>query len=118
MISAIADAVRWTWSGGYNIVSGPLADITLLGLFGIAYRRLNCHVTGCRHIGLHHVAGTGYVTCRRHHPTISAGPVTVDQVHHAHRKANEPTSLHFDARPLLHTTRVHGPRTTRPGAPQ
>jgi hypothetical protein len=85
------NAGRWTWHDpdGYNFISGPLADITLLGGAYAILRRHNCHVKGCPRIGRHPVDGTSYVVCRKHHP---AGKPTAEQVyaaHAAHRHALE-----------------------------
>jgi hypothetical protein len=67
------NAGRWPWhdQDGYNFISGPLADITLLGGVYAIVRRHNCHVKGCWRLGRHQVAGTTYVVCRKHHPDDS-----------------------------------------------
>jgi hypothetical protein len=69
-LSWLWEALRWTWHDpdGYNIVSGPLADITLLGGAYAILRRHNCAVKGCWRIGRHPVAGTDHIVCRKHHP--------------------------------------------------
>jgi hypothetical protein len=81
------NAGRWTWHDpdGYNFISGPLADITLLGGAYAILRRHNCHVKGCPRIGRHPVAGTTYVVCRRHHPDESPTAEQVVAAHTAHR---------------------------------
>jgi hypothetical protein len=74
VISSVADwiynAGRWTWHDpdGYNFISGPLADITLLGGGYAVARHHNCHVKGCWRIGRAQVPGTSYIVCRKHHP--------------------------------------------------
>jgi hypothetical protein len=64
------NAARWTWhdADGYNFISGPLADITLLGGAYAILRRHNCHVGGCWRIGRAQVSGTQYIVCGKHHP--------------------------------------------------
>lgn len=71
-----------TW---YNWWSGIVGDFGLLGIFALGYKKLNCHVDGCRRIGLHHVGQ--YTVCRRHHPDT---PKRVTMVHiiKAHKKEN------------------------------
>ncbi len=66
----VYNAARWTWhdADGYNFISGPLADITLLGGAYAIARRHNCHVKGCWRIARAVVPGTGYIVCRKHHP--------------------------------------------------
>lgn len=74
VISSLADwiynAGRWTWhdADGYNFISGPLADITLLGGGYAVARHHNCHVKGCWRIARAQVPGTNYIVCRKHHP--------------------------------------------------
>jgi hypothetical protein len=72
----------------YLFYSGLGSDLTefgiLLALFQW-YRKSQCHVTGCHKLGLHHVEGTPFVTCRRHHPDEA---LTAEHVKAAHRKAN------------------------------
>ena len=79
-------AGRWTWHDpdGYNFISGPLADITLLGGVYAILRRHNCHVQGCWRIGRHRVAGTDYVVCRKHHPDPAPSADHVLAEHAAH----------------------------------
>jgi hypothetical protein len=86
VISSVAswvfNALRWTWHdpNGYNIVSGPLADITLLGGAYAIARHHNCHVKGCWRVGRAKVPGTEYIVCRSHHPqdTPTAEKVLAD----------------------------------------
>lgn len=68
-MNAIYEALRWTWHDpdGYNLLSGPVADLTMLSAIGIAFKHFNCHVTGCRRWG-HVVHGTSYRACNHHHP--------------------------------------------------
>jgi hypothetical protein len=82
-------AARWTWhdSDGYNFISGPLADIALLGGVYAIIRRHNCHVKGCWRLGRHQVAGTTYVVCRSHHPDESPSADHVLSAAAAHRTA-------------------------------
>lgn len=82
-------AARWTWHDpdGYNFISGPLADITLLGGAYAILRRHNCHVKGCPRIGRHPVDGTGYVVCRKHHPDESPSAEQVLAAHAEHKRA-------------------------------
>jgi hypothetical protein len=78
----VFNALRWTWHdpNGYNIVSGPLADITLLGGAYAIARHHNCHVRGCWRVGRAKVPGTEYIVCRAHHPheTPTAEKVLAD----------------------------------------
>lgn len=94
MISAtvfdwLYNAARWPWHDpdGYNFISGPLADITLLGAAYAIVRRHNCHVKGCLRLGRHQVAGTTYVVCRKHHPDDSPSADDVLAAAAAHKHA-------------------------------
>ena len=51
VLANLHDFIHWSTHGGYNFVSGPLADITLLTAFiaslTIFWRKHNCHVHRC-----------------------------------------------------------------------
>jgi len=81
----VYNAGRWTWHDpdGYNFISGPLADITLLGGAYAIARRHNCHVKGCWRIARAIVPGTGYVVCRKHHPHDAPSAEKVLEAHNA-----------------------------------
>lgn len=65
----------------YNFWSGAGSDISELaivaGLVGL-YRRHNCHTRNCLRIGRYPVAGTPFITCRKHHPHIDVVPTAQD----------------------------------------
>jgi hypothetical protein len=84
-------AARWTWHDpdGYNFISGPLADITLLGGAYAILRHHNCHVKGCWRVGRHPVDGTAYVVCRKHHPEKSPTAEQVRTAHTEHKRMLE-----------------------------
>jgi hypothetical protein len=64
--------IHWPTQGGYNFVSGPLADITLVTAFaGTLYlflRRHNCHVHRCWRLAWHPHPDHGHPVCKKHHP--------------------------------------------------
>jgi hypothetical protein len=64
------------------------SDLAEFAIFAIVWRKINCHAKGCYRIGLHHVAGTHYITCRKHHPVhAGARPATAEHIAQAHDKA-------------------------------
>ena len=77
-------ALTFTWHdpSAYNFISGPLADMTLLGGAYAIFRHHNCHVKHCWRVGRRAVEGTTYVVCHRHHP-VGQAP-TAEQVHAEH----------------------------------
>jgi hypothetical protein len=79
------NAARWTWHDpdGYNFISGPLADVTLLGGAYAIYRHHNCHVKGCWRVGRIKVLGTPHIVCRKHHPHDKPTAQQVLDDHHA-----------------------------------
>jgi hypothetical protein len=81
----VYNAARWTWhdADGYNFISGPLADITLLGGGYAVARRHNCHVKGCLRIARAQVPGTGYIVCRKHHPHDAPTAEKIIDAHNA-----------------------------------
>lgn len=68
----------------YLFWSGFFGDLPIIVATVFLYRRFNCHVTGCRRLGVHHVRGTPYIVCRRHHPDDR---LTVEHVHDLHQEA-------------------------------
>jgi hypothetical protein len=64
--------IHWPTHGGYNFVSGPLADITLITAFaGTLYlwlRKHNCHVHRCWRLQWHPHPDHGHPVCKKHHP--------------------------------------------------
>lgn len=85
--------LTFTWHDpfGYNFISGPLADITLLGGAYAILRRHNCHARGCLRIGRHPVDGTSYLVCRKHHPDDSPTAQEIHAAHAAFRHEKEET---------------------------
>jgi hypothetical protein len=63
---------HWSTHGGYNFVSGPLADITLatgfVSFLWLFLRRHNCHVHGCWRMEWHTHPENGHPVCKHHHP--------------------------------------------------
>jgi hypothetical protein len=64
--------LHWPDNGGYNFVSGPLADITLgtafLGWLVLFWRKHNCHVHRCWRLEWHPHPVHGHPVCKKHHP--------------------------------------------------
>jgi hypothetical protein len=79
---AESGSVYGFWSG----FGGSVPDFLILGSIAGYLLHRNCHVQRCWRLGRHHVEGTPYVTCRRHHPAIS-GPVTAEAVASAHARS-------------------------------
>lgn len=83
------------WSGiGSDI--GELSIVVSIIFTAVAVRRFlhahfRCHTDGCRKLGFHHVAGTPYRTCWRHHPVLSSyerATVPLEHIHRAHKEAS------------------------------
>ena len=72
MLASLHTVIHWPDNGGYNFVSGPLADITLAtgfaGWIFVFLRKHNCHVKGCWRLEWHTDPDTGHPMCRHHHP--------------------------------------------------
>lgn len=71
----------------YLFWSGIVGDLALFGTLIVLLRRLNCHTSGCWRIGIHHVVGTPYVTCRHHHPCVPDGKITAEHIAQVHKGA-------------------------------
>jgi hypothetical protein len=70
----------------YGFWSGFGSDLMELALIGYIWQALNCHASRCYRLGLHHVQGTPYRVCRKHHPVLK-GKVSWELIHLAHHKA-------------------------------
>ena len=75
MVPPVADLhslIHWPTHGGYNFISGPLADITLVTAFVstlyLWLRSHNCHVHGCWRLQWHTHPDHGHPVCKKHHP--------------------------------------------------
>jgi len=57
VLASLHSALHWPTHGGYNFVSGPLADITLatafVGWLYLFLRKHNCHVHRCPRLAWH-----------------------------------------------------------------
>lgn len=73
----------------YGFWSGFGSDLMEFAILGTIFHKFNCHAKGCWRIGLHHVEGTPYVVCRKHHPVVDGQKPTHHQIYLAHRKANK-----------------------------
>jgi hypothetical protein len=72
VIASLHSIVHWPVDGGYNFVSGPLADITLatafVGWLYLFLRHHNCHVDRCPRLAWHPHPVNGHPVCKKHHP--------------------------------------------------
>lgn len=79
--------ISWTWGGktpgqgaGYAIFSGPLPDVTMLGIAGAFYRKHACHTQRCWRLSWKAFVDSGghtHALCKKHHPH---DPPTAEQV--------------------------------------
>ncbi|MES1247190.1 MAG: hypothetical protein ABUS54_05910 [Actinomycetota bacterium] len=72
MLLGLPHWFHWADHGGYNFVSGPLADISLLTAFVgwslLFLHKHNCHVHRCWRLAWHPHPDHGHPVCKRHHP--------------------------------------------------
>jgi hypothetical protein len=72
MLASLHEVIHWPTHGGYNFISGPLADITLATAFlswmYLWLRKHNCHVNGCVRLAWHPHPDHGHPVCKKHHP--------------------------------------------------
>jgi hypothetical protein len=75
---------RW-----YLFWGGFGSCLSELAILGLVWKKINCHAKGCYRVGLHHVDGTPYITCGKHHPTHpGSGPATAEEIADAHAMAH------------------------------
>lgn len=88
----------WNWlltvtgtTGGtywYNWWSGFGSCLTEFAIIAFVWKKVNCHAAGCYRVGLHRVAGTHYITCRKHHPEHDgSSKATAAEIKRAHEVA-------------------------------
>jgi hypothetical protein len=73
----------------WNLFWGGFGScLTEFAIVAVVWRKVNCHAKGCYRVGLHHVDGTPYITCKKHHPVHpGAGALTAEQIAQAHQAA-------------------------------
>lgn len=72
IVGSFGHILHWSTKGGYNFVSGPLADITLftaaVSFIYLHLRKHNCHVNRCMRLAWHPHPEHGHPVCKKHHP--------------------------------------------------
>jgi hypothetical protein len=77
------------WSGfGSDIGEYAILVGLTAGLYH-SFRRHNCHERGCWRIGLHHVEGTPFIACRKHHPVLQGRKPAKGHMAEAYARAQE-----------------------------
>ena len=74
LLHHLYNALAWTWGGyrfrsgdaGYNIMSGPLPDLTLVAGVLAILRTHYCFVPGCHSFRAHPHPEHGHPVCPRH----------------------------------------------------
>lgn len=82
MITWLYHGLSWTWGGyrfrssaaGYNIFSGDVGDITLVGGAWLILKKHNCHAHRCWRLSWH-PDEDGHPVCKVHHPDHPAKPL-------------------------------------------
>jgi hypothetical protein len=98
MVFALFFSQPEVFSGSWVELVGTISLVTLL--FG-AYRRFECHVSGCHRIG--RFPHGHYKLCHVHHPQVpDDGKITAERVKalHVNDSAASPTPTPRSARPL------------------
>ena len=94
MINDLLTLFGLTAGSRWNLFWGGIGScLSEFAILGIVWHKLNCHAKGCYRIGLHHVEGTPYITCRRHHPVHPGSrAATAEEIARAHAAATQPAS--------------------------
>jgi len=94
MINDLLTLFGLTAGSRWNLFWGGIGScLSEFAILGIVWHKLNCHARGCYRIGLHHVEGTPYITCRKHHPVHPGSrSATSEQIAQAHAAAIQATS--------------------------
>jgi hypothetical protein len=88
-------AAQWTWTDpeGYNVFSGPLADITILTALGVFLYHRNCHVKGCWRLAWKNYvdpSGHTHALCKKHHPHDPPTAATIQAAADQEAAASQP----------------------------
>jgi hypothetical protein len=78
---------HWFWnpSGHWVIFWGGFGScLGYVSVLLLGYRKLNCHSKRCFRIGLHHVADTPYIVCKKHHPHVPSHGATAEHINEHH----------------------------------
>ena len=67
--------------GPYLFWSGFAGDLGILAGVIAFYRHFECNVQGCHWPGRHHVHGTQFKTCLKHHPTKGNTAASIQIAH-------------------------------------
>jgi hypothetical protein len=71
-----ADDTAGTWYGFWSGFAGCIPEFAV---FGLVWRRVNCHAKGCWRVGLHRL--DRFHVCRKHHPDHDGSkPYTAQQI--------------------------------------
>jgi hypothetical protein len=86
----LQDAFGWTGSWNesgawYGWWSGAAGEVGFLAAFAVAYRKIECHSSGCHRIGHHKLEGSPYTVCSKCHPQVDKRPDRKG-MHELHRK--------------------------------
>jgi hypothetical protein len=94
MINDLLTLFGLTAGSRWNLFWGGIGScLSEFAILGIVWHKLNCHAKGCYRVGLHHVDGTPYITCRKHHPVHPGSrAATAEEIAQAHAAANQTTA--------------------------
>jgi hypothetical protein len=79
------DTATGPWYAFWSGIGADLGELAVIGGLIALYRRHNCHVQGCWHIGHLPVEGTPWVVCRWHSPGGKPTHADILAAHRRHR---------------------------------
>ncbi len=91
MITELVTPLDPLHNDGYQWWSGLGSDVFLITGLAYGFRKINCHERRCWRVGKHHIEGTPYVVCHRHHPGLEGNKVQRGHIKAAHRKLQKGT---------------------------
>jgi hypothetical protein len=77
-------------ANGYQWWSGAGSDLSELAMVGAAFgawRHVNCAAPWCLRLGKHRTADGQHRLCRKHHPDLPDGRMSLEQIHARHAVA-------------------------------
>jgi hypothetical protein len=66
ILGGVPGTMNLLWGGFLSCLS----EFAIVGVLAGAYSKHKCHEKRCWRLAKHHVEGTPYVACRKHHPGL------------------------------------------------
>jgi hypothetical protein len=70
ILGGVPGTMNLLWGGFLSCIT----EFAIIGSLAAVYRKHKCHEHRCWRFAKHHVEGTPYTACRKHHPDLPDKP--------------------------------------------